>query len=160
MTAIMMAATGTAAFTVSPLDAIVTVASDEWFDFGTDDTFFGFGYGSANPDPLGIGAFGSISEDTYVDASATSRVVAHIMYSENTGGISSIDDSIFFGIIGTSIPDTDLTFAEIVYNGVTYTRTSRTQYVSNHGGAISYWRWNNVSPNGPTSGTRELLVNL
>jgi hypothetical protein len=161
MTAIMVASIGAAAFTVSPLDTIVSVGTDVWFEFGTEDTFLGHGYSDNNGDPLGIGLLGGITEDTYVDGSATPRVVSHILYSEDTGGVASAtDDSIFFGLVGISIPDTDLTFAEIVYNGVTYTRASATNYVSNLGGTVTYWQWLDVSPNGPTSGNRVLLINL
>ena len=159
MTAIMMASIGSAALTVSPLDTTVSVGQEVWFDYGTEDTFFGFGYSDINSDPLGLGLTGSISEDTYTDGSAISRVVSHVLYSEDTGGVAAaLDDSIFFGIVGAAIPDTDLTFTEIVYNGVTYTRASATNYVS--GASVSYWQWNNVSPNGPTSGIRTFLVNI
>lgn len=158
MTAIMMASIGAAAFTVSPLDTTVTVDTEVWFDYGTEDTFFKFGY-SDGDDPVGSDIMGSISEDTYVDGSATPRVVAHVLYTEQTGGVAtSLDDSIFFGITGAAIPDTDLTFTEIVYNGVTYTRSSATNYVA--GGTTSHWQWNNVSPNGPTNGIRTFLVNI
>ena len=158
MTAIMMAGMGAAAFTVSPLDTTVTVATHVWFDFGTEDTFLKYGY-SDGSDPVGTDIQGSISEDTYVDGSATPRVVAYILYTENTGGVAdALDDSIFFGIVGAAIPDTDLTFTEIVYNGVVYTRSSATNYVA--GGSDSYWQWNDVSPNGPTSGVRTFLVNI
>ena len=161
MTAIMMASIGAAAFTVSPLDALVTVSSDDWFDFGTEDTFFAFGYNDALSDPLGLATIGSISEDTWTDGTATSRVVSHILYSEYTGGVSpSFDDSIYFGIVGGSIPDNDNTFKEIEYNGITYTRASATNSAVDIGGVVTYWQWNNVSPNGPTSGVRTFLVNL
>ena len=153
-----MASVGAAAVTLAPLDTTVTVATEIWFDFGTEDTFFKFGY-SDGDDPVGSDIFGSISEDTYVDGSAISRVVAYVVYTEQTGGVApTIDDSIFFGIVGTGIPDTDLTFTEIVYNGVTYTRSSATNYVSGVGS--SYWQWNNVTPNGPTNGIRTFAVSL
>jgi len=64
MTAIMMAQMGSAAFTVSPLDTTVTVDGDVWFDYGTEDTFFGYGYTDTNGNRLGIGTIGSISKDT------------------------------------------------------------------------------------------------
>ena len=161
MTAIMMAQMGSAAFTVSPLDTTVTVGNDDWFDDGTEDTFYGYGYNDALSDPLFLATIGSISNDTWIDGSATSRVVSHILYSEDTGGLwGALDDSIFFGIVGTSIPDTDLTFASIEYNGVEYVRAAADDYDGSHGGVVSYWQWNNVSPNGPTSGVRTFLVNL
>ncbi len=144
-----------AAETVSALDTTVTVGNDEWFNAGTEGDFFNFGY-SAGP---GTGtqtdadAMGSISDNTYVDGTSTSRTVHHIYYAENTGGLNdTLDDSIYFGIVGASIPNTDDTFREIVYNGVTYTRASADVYDSSQGGN-STWQWNDVSPNGPTGGT-------
>ena len=163
MTAIMMASIGSAAVTVAALETTVTVGSDEWFDAGTEGDFFNFGY-SAGPGggtQTDADAMGSIGDNTYVDGGATSRTVHHIYYTENTGGIAdSLDDSIFFGIVGTSIPDTDATFKEIEYNGVTYTRASADVYDSNQGGVNSTWQWNDVSPNGPTSGVRDFKVIL
>lgn len=160
MTAIMMASIGAAAFTVSPLDTTITVGNDEWFSAGSEGDFDAFGFNDALADPLNLATIGSISEDTYVDGSATPRVVSHVLYSEDTGGLSAVEDSIWFGIVGISVPDTDLTFTEIVYNGVTYVRSAADAYVSNYAGVITYWRWENVSPNGPTSGVRTFLVNL
>ena len=161
MTAVMIASMGAAAFTASPLDTTVTVGNDDWFDAGTEDTFYGFGYNDILPDPLNLTAIGSISNDTYVDGSATSRTVSHILYSEDTGGLwEALDDSIFFGLVGVSIPDTDLTFSSIEYNGVEYVRSARTTYTASEGGVVTCWQWNNVSPNGPTSGVRTFLVNI
>lgn len=154
---------GTAAVTLAALETTVTVGSDEWFTAGTDGDYFNFGY-SAGP---GTGtqtdadAMGSIGDNTYVDGSATSRTIHHIYYAENTSGLNdTLDDSIYLGIVGTSIPNTDDTFKEIVYNGVTYTRASADVYDGTQGGVNSTWQWNNVSPNGPTSGVRDFEVIL
>lgn len=156
-----MASIGAAAFTVSPLDTTITVGNDDWFDDGTEDTYYGFGYNDALADPLGLSTIGSISQATYTDGSSTVRTVSHVLYSEDTPGlIPALDDSIFFALVGVSIPDTNQTFKEIVYNGVTYDRASATNYVANYASVITYWQWNNVSPNGPTSGVRTFLVNL
>lgn len=164
MTAIVMASMGAAAVTVAALETTVTVGNDEWFDAGTLDTFFNYGYSGGggtgtltDADPMG-----SISDDTYVDAGSTTRTVAHIYWAEDTGGIASSDleDTIFFGLVGTSIPNNDTTFKQIEYNGVTYTRASADQYDASVGSVNTVWRWNNVSPNGPTAGVRDFKVVL
>ena len=164
MTAIMMASMGSAAVTTVANDTTITVGQDLWFSAGTSDDYSAFGFNGASSDPLSLGQFGSFAAGgaTYVDGSATTRTINSVYYSEDTGGAASStqEDSIFFGIIGTSIPDTDVTFREIVYNGVTYTRASRSSYDASIGGACTYWRWNNVNPDGPTFGVRTFQVLL
>lgn len=161
MTAILMGSIGSAATTVAALETTITVADDEWFTDGTDDTYFGYGYNDALQDPLALAAIGSIGDDTYVDGSTTVRTISHVLYSENTFGLAaSLEDSIFFGLVGVSIPDTDVTFREIIYNGQTYVRSDRDVYQPNLSSAVTYWQWQNVNPNGPTSGVRDFKVVL
>ena len=159
MTAIMMASMGSAAFTAATLDTTVTVGTSQWFDFGTEDTFYAFGYNDITADPQGLDTVGSITVDNYVDGSAISRTVSGIYYTEDTFGVADPDDdSIYFGLIGTSVPNTDVTFREIEYNGITYTRASADVYSPSVGAANTYWQWYAVSPNGPTSGVRVFKV--
>lgn len=161
MTAIMMASIGSAAVTVAALETTVTVGNDLWFSDGTDDDYYAYGFNDALSDPLGLSTIGSIGTDNYVDGSSTSRTISFVLYSDDTFGLDPADDdSIWFGLVGTSIPDTDATFREIVYNGQTYTRASASLYVASHAGVVTYWQWNNVSPNGPTSGVRDFKVFL
>ena len=154
---------GAAAVTTAALDTIVTVGSDIWFNAGTEGTFLNYGYsgGTGTGTVTDCDATGSIGDNTYTDAGATGRTVAHIYYAEDTGGIASgtEEDTIFFGLVGTSIPNTDTTFREIEYNGQTYVR-NLSAYTASVGGLNTVWRWSNVSPNGPTGGTPTFKVIL
>ena len=152
---------GAAAVTTPVLVTTVTVGIDSWFSDGTADDYDGFGFNDINSDPLNLGIIGSISDDTYVDGGATTRTISHVLYSEHTGGTDfTLEDSIFFGLVGTSIPDTDTTFREIVYNGQTYVRADADDYQPSEGGVVTYWQWQYVAPNGPTSGVTDFSVIL
>lgn len=155
---------GTAAVTVAALETTVTVGQSLWFDTGgtTDEQFYNYGYGDGTASETGIGTTGSIGDNTYVDSTSTTRTVAHIYYAEDTFGIGSgaDDDSIYFGLSGTSIPNSDDTFVQIEYNGQVYTRASATVYTASEGGQNTTWQWNNVAPDGPTFGTRDFKVVL
>jgi len=160
MTAIMIASIGSAALTAAALETTVTVQSEHWFDDGTEDSYFAFGFNDTLADPNGLGLAGSISVDNYLDGSSTTRTINSVYYTEDTGGLaSSNEDSIWFGLVGVSIPNTNVTFRELEYNGVTYVRTAAT-YTANVSGQTTFWQWSNVSPNGPTSGVRDFNVLL
>jgi hypothetical protein len=158
MTAIMMGTMGAAAVTVAALETTVTVVEMDWFTAGTEGDYFAWGYNDANADPNNLATAGSIADGTYTDGSTTVRTVASVYYTENTGGLADPDDAIYFGLVGTSIPNTDTTFVEIEYNGIVYTRASATAYLSSVGGQTTFWYWKDVSPNGPTSGVRDFKV--
>ena len=164
MTAIMMASMGAAAVTLAPLDTTVTVGQTLWFYVGgsIDEYFYNYGYGDGTASETGIGTAGSIGDDTYTDSTSTTRTVAHIYYAEDTFGIGSAadDDSIYFGLSGTSIPNTDDTFVQIEYNGQVYTRASADVYTASEGGVNTTWQWRNVVPDGPKSGTVDFKVIL
>ena len=152
---------GAAAVTVAALDTTVTVGTDLWFGAGTEGDFYAYGFNDALADPVGIATIGSIGDSTYTDASSTSRTVSGIFYTEHTGGLDPSDeDSIWFGLVGTSIADSDTTFREIVYNGQTYVRSSADAYYSSVGAAATYWQWQYVIPNGPSGGTVDFEVIL
>lgn len=159
MTAIMIASIGAAADTAAALETTVTVGSDLWFNDGTEDVYYAYGFNDSLPDPNGLGATGSMSATTYLDGSATLRTINSIYYTEDTGGLwAANEDSIWFILAGISIPNTDVTFKEIEYNGITYVRSAAafSTYVSQ----TTVWQWSNVSPNGPTSGVRDFNVIL
>ncbi len=151
---------GAAASTGQALETTITVGSSPWFSVGTDDSFSAFGYNDALADPSGINTMGSISDPNWTDGGASPRVVSAVYYLENTGGISSIDDSLNFGVVGVSVPDTDITFTEIEYAGVIYTRASADTYIANVAGVVSWWRWLNVSPNPPSFGVQPFEVRI
>ena len=161
MTAIMMASMGSAAVTAPTMETTVTVANALWFSDGTDDDYYVYGYNDALADPLGTPTIGSMGTTTYDDGSATTRTISFILYSDNTFGLDPSDeDSIWFGLVGTSIPNTDTTFRIIEYNGVPYTRADADVYNASFGGVVTYWQWQNVSPNGPQSGVVSFKVFL
>ena len=159
MTAIMVASIGSAAFTGAALQTTITVGDDLWIQDGTEDQFYAFGWNDTLADPNGLGATGSITVDNYLDGSATSRTINSVYYTEDTGGLAgSNEDSIWFGLAGVSIPNTDVTFREIEYNGITYVRSAAT-YTANVSGQTTFWQWGpGVSPNGPTTGVRDFNV--
>lgn len=157
MTAIMMASMGAAAITESALETTITVSQGYYDMIGTDTDLYAFGFSVSGEDFLGLTpSFGSISDDTYTDGSATSRTIKALYWTEPGG---SPDDNLYFSIDTTSVPDTDATFTSIIYNGVTYTRASRDNYTASLRGS-SHWSWFNVSPNPPTSGVRDFQVIL
>ena len=159
MTAIMMASMGAAAITAAALETTVTVGDDFWFSSGTGDFWFQYGFSDGTASRTSIDVVGSISDNTYIDAGSTTRTIVHIYYTEDTGGEDTDDDSIFFGLSGTSIPNTDTTFRQIEYDGVSYDRSAATYY-SSVGAANTVWRWSNVSPNGPVGGIVDFKVIL
>lgn len=155
-----MGSMGAAAVTAPTMETTVTVASALWFQDGTDDEFYVYGYNDALSDPLGTPTIGSMGTTTYTDGSATSRTISLVLYSDDTFGLDPSDeDSIWFALVGTGIPNTDTTFRIIEYNGVEYERSAAT-YDNDWAGVITTWQWDNVSPNGPTSGVRDFKVFL
>jgi len=157
MTAIMIAAMGSAAHTAAALETTITVGSEHWFNDGTEDDYYAFGFNDTLADPNGLGTTGSITVDNYLDGGATSRTINSVYYTEDTGGLAAAnEDSIWFGLAGIGIPNTDVTFREIEYNGITYVRTAAA--FTTYAGVTTFWQWSNVSPNGPTSGVRDFNV--
>ena len=155
-----MGSMGAAAVTAPTMETTVTVADALWFSDGTDDDYFVYGYNDALVDPLGTPTIGSMGTTTYTDGTPTTRTISFILYSDDTFGLDPSDeDSIWFGLVGTSIPNTDSTFRIIQYNGVEYVR-SDAAYTASFGGVVTYWQWANVSPNGPQSGVRDFKVFL
>lgn len=114
-------------------------------------------YGYANGvDYLSLSNFGSMGEDQFKDATWTLRTVSAIYYTE-LGAPGTNDDDLYFCLNATSISNSANTFDDIEYNGVTYTRASSTYTAST--GSCSTWRWLDINPNGPTTGTVDFVVN-
>jgi len=155
MTAIMMAAAGnTVPFTGIALDTTVTVASGFWTAISSLTSYFGYGY-ALGVDYLSLGNFGSIGSATYTDGGSNSRTISGIYYTDGALGDS---DDLFFCLNATSIGNTDTTFVSIDYNGTNYLRSAATYTATT--GSCSTWRWLNINPNGPVSGTPALVVNI
>jgi len=155
MTAIMMAAAGnTVPSGGIALDTTVTVGSGFWTSISSVTSYFGYGY-ALGVDYLGLGNFGSIGSATYTDGGSNSRTISAIYYTDGALGDS---DDLFFCLNATSIGNTDATFVSIDYNGTNYTRASATYTATT--GSCSTWRWLNITPNGPVSGTPALVVNI
>ncbi len=149
------------------LDTTVTVGSIA-YDVSSDSTgptatAFLYGYkrvNDAHPLVTSGSSSGSIGSGTYTDGGSTSQTVIAIGWSDNgiTGTPAGDTDNIYFGLNGTSRGDDDGTFSSLEYNGVEYTRSSRSAYLPTVGSADSYWRWDNVTTNGPTTGTVDFLI--
>ncbi len=138
------------------LATTVTVSSTEYDDDGdptAPEACLAFGF-DAGVDFLSLPNFGSIADATYTDGSSTSRTISALYYTEPCTG--SNDDDLHFCLNATTIPDTDETFFKISYNGIEYLRSDSTYNATQ--GSASTWRWLNINPNGPTSGTRDLIV--
>lgn len=162
MTAIVMAASGLALPFTSGSVALDTTMTSlvemSWFTDGTSDNYFAYGFNDSTQDPLTLSTAGSLGDITYDDGSSTEQTVSGVYYSEDTGLAASYDDSIWFGLQGNSIADTDTIFVSIEYNGITYTRASRTtRWVVTT--VATYWQWQGVV-NGPFSGNPTLIVNI
>ena len=124
---------------------------------GADEAFL-YGYkvaSSYHPIVAFAESSGSHGDTTYTDGGGTSQTIVAIGWSDNgvTGTPAGETDNIYFGLDGTSRGDDDGTFSKFDYNGVEYTRSSRTTYTASVGGGETFWQWDNVATNGPTTGT-------
>lgn len=96
-------------------------------------------------------AFGSRSPAGYVDQIAATRTVAECVLHLQSGG-----DSFVFGIEGTSVPNNNNTFRQIVVNGTVLNR-SDAAYDSDELGN-SWWSWTSGLPGVPDTGDITLTV--
>jgi len=146
------------------LDTTVTsMGSITYHSTGGSDPDFSLYYGvkaSSTYHELSLSfgsSTGTLGSNTFTDGGSTTRTINSIGYSEDTPFPPAAEtDNIYFVLDGGA--DTDTTFVSIVYNGVTYTRSSRSAYTALTSGFS--WRWNNVNPNGPVSGNPTLIVNI
>lgn len=146
----------------SALNTTVTVSNGIYdADVTTSGTDFARVYGfDGGVDILGVASFGSMAEQQYIDNGSTLRTIMNITWSDTgvSGTPAGETDNIYFGITGTSVPDSNTTFSSFTYNSVSYTRSSATTYTASVGGVNTFWQWDNVTPNGPTSGTPEFIL--
>lgn len=106
---------------------------------GDDGTIFGYNRN------LDLGAsIGNISGVNFTDASGNARTLTAIFDAAGSGAPADLR----LALDGTSVPDTDATFAYIVANGTIYARSARTSYSSDTGAENdSAWRWGNEATN-------------
>lgn len=110
---------------------------------GDDGDTYGFSVSSP--------AVGSLSPSSYTDRLATSRTIIGWSWNDTNNALGLL-------ISGTSIPDTDTTFAQLwTPSGGLYARSAAT-YDGNVGGN-SFWEWSEASNPLGTSGTiRAILI--
>ena len=156
MTAIVMAAAGLAVpFGGAALDTTITSMGSAIYSADSVDEWRAYGY-TSGVDYLGLSDFGTIGAATYTDGGSNSRTISAIYYTE--AGAPSNDDNLHFCLNATSISNSDTTFVSIDYNGTNYLRSAATYTATT--GSCSTWRWLNINPNGPVSGTPALVVNI
>lgn len=97
-------------------------------------------------------ALGSRSPTGYVDQISATRTVAECVLHLQSGG-----DSFIFGIEGTSVPNNNNTFREIVVNGTVLNRAAADGYDSDELGN-TWWSWVSGLPAIPDSGDITLTV--
>ena len=156
-----MAAAG-AGGEVQKINSTITVGSIIYDSHATsagseDARLYGYKVASSNHPVVTFASSSgtAMSPATYTDGGGTSQTIVAIGWSDLgvTGTPASETDNIYFGLDGTSRGDDDGTFSKFDYNGTEYTRSSRTTYSPSEGTTETFWIWDNVTPNGPTSGT-------
>lgn len=138
------------------LDTTITTMGNAIYDADSIDSWRVYGYNSG-VDWGSYANFGAIGSATYTDGGSNSRTISAIYYHE-IGSPSTASDDLMFCLNATSISNTDTTFVSIDYNGQNYTRASATYTATT--GSCSTWRWSNINPDGPTTGTPALAVNI
>ena len=146
-----------AAQTAAALDTTITSMGNAIYDADSMDTWRVYGY-TSGVDYYSYANFGSIGSATYTDGGSNSRTISAIYYHE-PGSLNARADDLVFCLNATSISDTDTTFVSIEYNGVTYTRSSRSSYSPTFG-SCSTWIWANINPDGPTTGNPAVVINI
>lgn len=137
------------------LDTTITSMGNTIYDADSIDSWRVYGYNSG-VDYYSYANFGSIGSATYTDGGSNSRTISAIYYHE-PGSPNARADDLVLSMNATSVPDTDTTFVSLEYNGVSYTRTSRSVYSGTFGSASS-WIWQNINPNGPTTGNPAVKI--
>ena len=130
----------------APFDITVTCGSDSTGLPPPDDGEV-IGYSASG---RGLSPVGSRSPTGYSDNLGNSRTVTECC------NVTSTMTSLFvFGIDGTSVPNTNATFRQIVVNGTVLDRGDAT-YFANDGGD-STWSWTTL-PTIPSSGEITLTI--
>lgn len=129
------------------------------------NTCFAYGYNASpgNEDFLtSVGTMGSMDDDQYTDGGSTTRTIKAVYYTEPCSG-SSTDDTFYFSIDGTSVPNTDTTWQDIDWDDTagtpqTIDRSVNTTYTASLNGS-SHWRWQNASFNwGDTDSNTDFVL--
>ena len=138
------------------LDTTITTMGNQTYDADSVDTWKAYGY-TSGVDRWSYGNFGAIGSATYTDGGSNSRTISGIYY-HDVGSTDGRADDLVLSLNAMSISNTDTTFVSLEYNGQTYTRSSATY--SGTLGSCSSWTWANINPDGPTSGTPAVVINI
>lgn len=97
--------------------------------------------GNVRPDEGNLNAIGSSITTAYTDGSSTSRTVVTVALADGTSGIDGTapDKFLLLALSGSSISDSDTTFASITYGGLTLARSAR--YDSFNTNGCTVWIW-------------------
>jgi hypothetical protein len=139
---IMTAGGGLALDTTMTLSSVIYDADsvESWRYYGMDN---GVDFNSS----ASFGSLANYDFDTFTISA---------LYWAEDGAAASISDDLFFCLDTTSVADSDSTFISLEYSGETYLRSDATYYATT--GSATTWRWLNITPNGPTSGTPNVKV--
>ena len=98
-----------------------------------------------------LGAIGSGLTTTYTDGGGTSRtVVTAILVDEPNGADSGPDQYLMLGLAGTTAPDTDNTFKEFQWGGLTVSRGAADHVGTSNG--CKFWIWELTAAQQTTAG--------
>ena len=140
----------------SALDTTVTVGTlpNVYSTWTTHATWWYDAWGYAEvEDYYSYGStVGSMDDTTYDDGGATERTVVGVHTTD-------VSNYFIFSLEGTSIPNTDTTFVNVVANGVTYARADATYVASKNGGTHWYW-YDPSGPWGAPPGAYSFKVNI
>lgn len=110
-----------------------------------------------------LGSLGSGLTTTYTDGSSTSRTVRTAVIAVDTGAPYGATRFAMLALAGTSVPNTNNTFTQMVYGGLTLNRSDATDVFNSYGCTV--WVWDdltagNITAAGAGTGTRTFqLVN-
>jgi len=105
-----------------------------------------------------LGAIGSGLTTTYTDGGGTSRtVVTAILADDSNGADNGPDQFLMLGLAGTTAPDTDNTFKEFQWGGLTVTRASADHVGTTNGCKFWIWELTTTQQNtaGASTGTKD-----
>lgn len=105
-----------------------------------------------------LGAMGSGLTTTYTDGSSTSRtVVTAILVDAPTGADNGPDQYLMLGISGTTTPNTDSTFKEFQWGGLTVSRTAANHIGTSNGCKLWVWELSAAQQTtaGASTGTKD-----
>jgi len=109
-----------------------------------------------------LGSLGSGLTTTYTDGSSTSRTVRTVVIASDAGAPYGAPYFVMLALAGTSVPDTNNTFTQIVYGGLTLNRSGADDVFNTYGCTVWVWEVTaaNITSAGAGTGTRTFqLVN-